>query len=191
MQGRRSRSSSSVHRLMHDLCTPAVLAIRKNTISETFTHSRMFQCLPSPVKQADAVDVQTPSNTMFGWVIYSAALADCQETLTPLPTGASLCPQRQHYWVLGEKEATLATPIPYIFVQQAGISCSSPPMAKELQGFIHLAQRRQFLMEHKACRFHVEVNKRTTADSGMAVQDLDLHPTGISVQQAYYQYCMC
>lgn len=123
---------------------------------------------------------------MFGWVIYSAALADCQETPTLLPTGASLCPQRQHYWVFGgKKEATLVTPIPYTFVQQAGISCSSPPKAKELQGFIHLAQQRQFLIEHKACCFHVEVNKKTTADSGMAVQDLDLHPTGISVQQFY------
>lgn len=70
-------------------------------ISESFTHSRTFQCLPSPVEQTDAVDVQTPSNTMFGWVIYSSALADCQETPTLLPTGASLHPQRQHYWVLG------------------------------------------------------------------------------------------
>lgn len=99
-------------------------------ISETFTYCRTFQCLPSPVEQADAVDVQTPSNTMFGWVIYSAALADCKETTTPLLKGASLCPQRQHYWVLGEKEATLVTSIPYTFVQQAGISCSSPTKAK-------------------------------------------------------------
>lgn len=99
-------------------------------ISETFTYCRTFQCLPSPVEQADAVDVQTPSNTMFGWVIYSAALADCKDTTTPLLKGASLCPQRQHYWVLGEKEATLVTSIPYTFFQQAGISCSSPTKAK-------------------------------------------------------------
>lgn len=45
-------------------------------------------------------------------------------------------------------------------------------------------------MEHKACCFHGEVNKKTTAASGMALQDLDLYPTGVSVQQFYNQYCM-
>lgn len=74
----------------------------------------------------DAVDVQTPSNTMFGWVINSAALADCQETPTLLPTGASLLLQGSTIG-FGVKGSHFSNPHPLYFVQQAGVGCSSPP----------------------------------------------------------------
>lgn len=89
----------------------------------------------------------------------------------------------------GVKESHFSNPYSPYFCSTGWNKLQLPLKAKDLYGFIHLAKHRWLLMEHKACCSHVEVNKQLQLTVGW--QDLDLHPTGISVQEFYHQYCMC
>lgn len=83
----------------------------------------------------------------------------------------------------GAKGSHFSNPHPLYFCSTGWNKLQLCPKAKELYGFIHLAQCRWFLMELKACCSHVEVNKQLQVT--MRWQDLDLHPTGISVQEFF------